>query len=580
MAQGSADTIASNPLVNMGVDLATEIVGSVAQELVRVAANKLTQVVTTAAGGTDAFYSSMALAVTAQVEVMMELARGNARLIVRKTQEKEEVIEELQGEVTALNNAIQIILNSRPFFSEYQRQLIQAFTKIDSGNTKLKSVTSTLKAVKFYNDREFERAFTLLEEARDLILPDRSAKVDEIRSGNILEGTLGGMNAQKALAAALSIPGITANIARLMVRYSNLTFSINGLIFLYLNALNEFISAFKRNETLDKLMINFLETATDQLDPLLGDMAAMLFPADGRDTQITYPAQVTAAATKWGVQLVPIIEWLRISPNKAQKQLNLTGESVRRYNLSVARIEALSDRRVGLATLKVEQGAEDLIETVKAVTNVLITANTVVATQRVPRDVVLEVKQLKNLLDASRGVCFDLRSALTPFINTPNNLIAGANGVIANLSKLASDLGLDRVAELMAIGDVASLMTISAETATFAGAAVGGLNAIIKKLNDTPTATDQDKQKVELVRDEYNRIHAAKKVESLRGVNKSTSTYLQERTARFKRLRKQAKEATVIATKYEVEAVANDISKLDEIADTLAQITGNKFGFL
>ena len=576
----SMQALSSSPIALMGVDVANSVVTSVSQSLVSAVNKTVAGALKDVRSVTDTVFTAFALAATAEVEVIMELARGNAREIVKLINQKDQLIKELQDELNALFNAVTLLLNSQPYFTPYLKNLILAYQKITDADKQLKSVVSVLKLNKFYNDREFNRALTLLQDAQKLILPDSAVNVSEIRSTFLLEGANTINSDKKALAAAAAIPGISANIARKMVSYVGVTGNINLLLTLFSAAFGEFIAAYKRNDNIDKATLNHLQSAIDQIESLLQDMGVILFPTDGSNKSILYPASVTTSATVWGTKLFPIIEWLKFNPGQASKQLDLTGESVSRYKAAIVRLNSMGDRRVGLATLSVSAAHEDALATGRAAAKVLFSANTVLATSKDSgNNTKTQIKQFKDLLSAAQGLDNDIKNALSSFIQTPSNLLGGAAKIVSSLKSLASDLGMDRATDLLAKADLKNFFAMTPETATYIGAAVFGVREILKAVDKNPNATDQDRQKLEKVSDDFSRQNSVKKIEAARRSTNSTDLFVKQKKANADRIRQEGNTAIAVDQKY-TDGAAQDISDVDKVHALVVKATGNRFGFL
>ena len=572
-------TVSTNPVIAAGVDVATSVLGTVSQSLVNTAIKTVSGAIKPLQSATDTFFMLVALVSTAEVEICMELARGNARAILRALDQKDQLIAEIRAEITALFNAISTVLNTQPFFTDYLAKLIQAFFKIDDADRKFKSVVSILKTKHFYNSVQFEQGFSELEAAEVLILPDRTANSSQIRTGALNEGSNTVAHAKDGLAAAASIPGISANIARKMVAYAELTLKINGLISLFLVALTDFIAAYKRNDNVDQATINHITSGTDRLDSLLSRMKVILFPTDGSNKNALYPARVTTAATSWGMELAGIIEWLRVQPGKASKQLDLTGQSVQKYNQAIALLQTFDSRTVETATLKATDSQEDVLDTGKQVVKALFDANVVLATSRDPSSIKLELKKLLNLFEAARRFDADIRNALLPFVNSHNNLIAGAAQVINNLTSIADKLGFDRAGDFIRSGNVNGLFSINADTSTYVGAAVVGIRGVISTVNASPNGTDQDRAKLEAINSDLSRQNSVKKVEASRGATNTTDAFVAAKTAEQDKINQDGNSATQIAAKYGAQGTAAQPAS-EQIKGLLKQVTGNTFGFL
>ena len=572
------DKLASNPIVNVGGDLVSNAVTKLTQGLMQSALESVSRsdrvkqlvggVVSGAELATDTCTTAIALASTADTEFVMQLARNTAKIIVKKINEKQAVIDEMRLEATKLINAMELLLGSRPFFSDYYTKLVVAYGKIRSSHANLLEIERGLAASISgastnyqFPARRFDVAVQGLDQALDLILPDRGADIKEISSGNLLDVS-GVREARDALAAALVIPAVSAKISSLFLKYSKLTLEINGLLSAYVGSLNSYIATYKRNTAADKATLYQISSAIDQLTPLVQDMDAMLFPTDGRQNSVSYSTKVTSAATLWGIRLGPIVEWLKRSVSSGTKSLDLTGESVRVYGESVSAIGRIGDIVVGTSTLKIAAGQEKVLDTLTSITSLLISANSVIATRKIPDDVRQRVRQVGDLLSASTQLNKKLISALSPFISTRNNLVDGAERVLGNITKMASGLGLDRVSDLLAKGDVVGLLSVNSNTATYVGAAAVGLRQLLKDVAASPTATDEQAAKIQEIHDEVSRAEAVKKVEAGRSATAVLSDFIANTQRKVARVAKMAKESLAVATSGAVVAVAESADKI------------------
>jgi len=578
-------SIAINPLINMGIDTATQAVTQVSQQLVASGAQKVEATVnkvvgipvrTTLDNAMQSYFTIVGLASTASIEIIMEIARTNARLIVKFVKQKEDLINKIRPEVIALYNAVVILTNAPPYFKNYFAKIITAYNKINTANSGFKSVSSRLTTTHKYNSVQYDTSLKLLVEARDLILPENSANVNEIRSGTLLENVILRKSNKDAVAAALTIPGISTEIGKLYLLYVAKTLEINLLITLFTKALSTFIETYKRNDNLDKSTIAQIKAGTNQLDSLLADMQVVLFPTDGREKKSLYSGEVTTSATGWGMRLTTIIEWMKIQPGAASKELDVTGESTRRYARAVELLNAQGDISIGLATLKVSGSKEDTLSTTVAVANILFFANTVVVTQNKPKTARAQVLHLNSLLDAAHILDTNIVNALTPFINTPFNLLNGADKVVKQLSVLSKNLGMDRAADLLASADIKGFYAMNASTASYAGAAVLGVSGILSALSSTPNATQKEVSSLEVIRDSFNIQNQTNQVEVSRTSSSSVSAFVAQQTSNFSFDKRNADEAIAVASGKDP-AVAN--SPLKTAENSIQKAIGNKFKF-
>ena len=307
-------------------------------------------------------------------------------------------------------------------------------------------------------------------------------------------------------------------------------------------------------------------------------MKALLFlyPPNTTPPDPLYPTKVASNATAWGIKLQTTIEFLKINPGAASQNLDITGESVRRYNQSIALLKGYGNRTNGSATLIVMQSQENFLNTGGQVVRFLFDANTAVATAKDPRNVTAEIKQFSSLMATAKSLDTDIVNALTPFINTPNNLIAGADKVVNNLSGMARGLGFDRVADLIGKGDVSNLLSANANTSTYVGAALVGVRSIISTVNASPNATDQDKSKLSKVDADLSSQNAVKQVEATRSATDTTDTFVANTDEEEAQTNQDGQAAIAIASKYSPDEAA-DISDVDTLSGQLNDVNGTAF---
>jgi hypothetical protein len=582
VTNNTTSALGNNPIAATGTDIINSTVTTATQSLVSGALAQASGALKPLQTASDAFFTTLATISTASVEIAMELARGNARLIITNINQKEAVITQLKTEATALYNAVALILNSQPFFTPYLQKLVQAYQLITQADNELKSVVSALNPVNAnptFNGTLFNQAMALLNQAEALILPDPSANISSIRSGVLSTASNSITQAKNSLASAMAITGISAQIAKLMVQYASLTLEINTLIGLFLTALSSFISTYKRNSNVDNATINCINSGTAQLDALLAKMQPLLYPTNDVRGQVFFPVNVTSNATVWGIQLQAIIQWLNLTPASAATALNSTSQSVLLYNQASTLLNNQGNITNGFATLLATAAQENFLNTGNQVVQILFDANTVLATTQNPRNVLAEMQKFIDLMTASHILDQDIINALTPFINTPNNLAAGANKIVSGLASAANSLGFDRIGSLISKGDVGNLFTASATTATYVGAALSGVRSITAAVNKNPNATDQDVAALSTIDSDLSAQNAVKQVESTRSATDSTATFVANTNAQMTQINQQGQTAMAIAAKYS-STEADSGSDVDTISGNLSDVTGNNFGEL
>jgi hypothetical protein len=579
LVSSALGTLGNNPIIASGVDVLANVLETAANDLVNTAIKDVSGAIKPLQTAADVYFMIVSLVTTGEVEILMEIARGSARSILATLDQKDRLITEINTEITALFNAVSTVLNTQPFFTSYLGKLIEAFSKINTANHRFKSVVSVLTTKHFYNSVEFEKGFSELEAAEALILPDPTADVSKIRSNTLQEGSNSTAHAKDGLAAAASLPGISANIARKVVIYTELTLKIDGLISLFLTALTDYINTYKRNINVDQSTINHINSGTVRIDSLLAQMGTVLFPGGTSNKNIAYSAQVITSANAWGIELAGIIEWLRVQPGKASKQLDLTGESVRRYNAAIELLKTFNSITVGSAILKVTESQEDALNTGMQVVRALFNANTILATTKDTSNIKFELKRLLDLFQAARQLDASIRGALMPFVTTTNNLTASAAKVVNNIISIADKLGLDRAGDFLRSANITGFFSINADLSTYIGAAIAGVRGIINTVSSSPNGTDQDREKLEALQSNLSRKNAVKKVEAARGSTNTIDSFVADKKAGQKQVSKDTSVATQIAAKYSPPGTLSQTA-YDTIKGQLKNVTGDALGLL
>lgn len=573
------NSLANNPIISGGVDIINKTVTTTTQSLAASLVNTATGGLKPLQSAADAYFTTLALVSVSTVEIPMALARGNANLIVTKLKQKEAIVTQIRAEAIALYNSVITMLNSQPYFTAYFNKLLTAYNDILIANKDLKSVAAALKTQNpFYNGTLFNQAMSLLNQAEGLLLPGTGTTTN-IRTGQVNAAQNSVASPQQAQLTAMAIAAISAKIAELMVQYALLTEEANNLISLFLTAFSSFIAAYKRSPTVDQATVNHITSATGQLDSLLASMQVQLFPTQAQSANPLYPMQVTANATAWGVKLAAIIAWLNANPGAGSAILDTTSDSIAKYNQAIALLNGQGSIKYNTATLNVTASQEDVLDTGTQVAHVLFDANTVVITKKNPINIQAEMQQFLDLLSAAHELDTNIINALTPFINTPNELAVGAASIVSNLSSAARGLGFDRVADLIGKGDIASLFSVSAATATYVGAALVGVRGIMGVVNSSPNATDQDKATLAAVDTSMSSQNAVKQVEATRSATDSTGTFTAQVNAATSAISKQCNAAIQIAQKYNPGNVVGQ-AVTDEVNGLYKNVIGNVFGNL
>jgi hypothetical protein len=512
---------------------------------------------------------------TASVDIALELVAQNAKLILQELNNKDAIIAKIIVEIRTLNNLVATVLGGLPTFEQYLKDLIRAYNLIVAADTDLKSIVTTLQKQKKYNARLFKRSYDNLVTARGLILPKGSGP--PLRINEFLDSLVTRSTGKEALAAMMAIPGATQKLASLMLQYSKSVLEINGLIIIFLSALDKFIAAFKRNDAVDQATIDHINSAIKQLDALLQDMKVELFPTDGRDKRAGYAPNVTAAAAGWGVRLATVIEWLARNPSVGSSILDLTKDNVLKYNFSVAQLKKLNDRKNGLATLKVSQAQENIIDTAKQIGRLMITANTAAVPTKTKFQISNEFKQANDLMGASLLLSGDIRRALEPFVTAQSAFSRDVAAITGSLTKVFDDIGLKRGSDLLKKADFGNFFQLTPATATYAGAAAAGIGLLMKTVSNSTSVTDQDYGKLSEMKDNFDRVADVDMTESVRSFSAQDSLFAAQITETIKNQSSLASVVKGIAKRFDPESTTE--SPTDVTLAYASEAIGNKFNF-
>jgi len=352
----------------------------------------------------------------------------------------------------------------------------------------------------------------------------------------------------------------------------------------------EFIKAYERNDNIDQSTINHIKAATNQLDKLLADMKVLVFPTDGREKDVSYPLSVTTSATAWGIRLFPVIEWLKINPGKASKELDITGESVTRYLKAVKDLKLINNQQSGLADLRVKEAIEDPKHVPTIIGKLLLTANTVLASNTTtdkdgilgtsigapitPFQIRQKFVQGNDFMRAALQLDNKIVAALKPFIDTPFELLEGADRIVGQMTGIMEDMGFDRGADLLRKADIKGFYESNSKTLTYVGAAGAGLGLILQGLGDPgEEVADQEFGKVSEIKAKYDRQSDVQQVEAARSGSATSEVFINDKKKEFENNELLATQAKAIAEKHDPEVKEGP---LDIVKNAVGQTVGNK----
>lgn len=582
---------AQNPIVNMGIDTLNQAVTSVVQNMIRQVVDKVD--LSPIAQATQSVFQYVVMASTLQEEFAMELARNTARNIVRLATEKKAIIAQMQTEITAIHNACIILLNSQPFFSQYVADLAKAYGLLTSAQNKFDDVLRGMLPAKdpsilrapVYRKKVFEGGIADLTAARDLILPPNDADITSVRElEDFASSVMDRKTNKEALAAALSIPGMSLKLGLLMLDYTSKTMEINLLLNTFIDALDGYIESLNKASSMYATAYDHIAAGRSQLVTLREDMRATLL----MDMEVTarnleyakanYPPRVSAAAITWGPRATAILEWMKLNPTgKALDALQGSITSVDAYTTAKTKIQALKNRDYIGGTLPVDQGREKSEEATVLVTRLMILTNSIVARQNSAADVSARFRQVTNHLNAASDLCSNLISILNPFISTKSQLAGPAQDAVRSILNIANQYGLDRVAGIIADGRVRDLFGVTPDTATFAGTAVVSINSIVTALKENPGTTDNQVAALENLGDKARRAKTTQEIEASRSSSATLDKAVAQTQAKEEDDKKTVETAKAAAQQMDAEGATSPLDfATSEISKTIPNFNANK----
>lgn len=527
---------ASNPALQAAADTASQIGTTLVQKMATDALSKVSLAPIQAA--TQNFMQAWATLSTFDTEIAMEMARNSARNISSVLDKRDAVLGEITTELTALHNACAVILNSSPFMDRYINDLIAAHRILRKAEQRFEAVISRLSAQgdpKIPNSGpsflkgQFNAGVKDLEQAKNLILPDRDVDISSITAaGDFVSATLDRQTNKQAIAAVVAIPGISLKLGRKALEYTQLTVEMNLLILTFLDAIEGWISGFEKNTNIYRVTNDHVQAGLSQLSTLIAEMDATLYPdmilssdVHLNPASLRHLPKITASATVWGVKLQAIIEWMKLNPGVGAAQIDQTSESVNRYLMACSEIRALRDISVNGGILPISEGREDSQTAVKALSTLLLDVNTLVATRQTRKQITDEFSRVRGVFRGARYHSNRIRKAINPFIATQTTLPGPARAALSQALGLANKYGLDRVAGLVSAGRTRELFKVTPETATYAGAAVAGMNQVIALALGEPNTSTAQIKKLEDLRDSVDRQKQAQDIEAGRSYSAS-----------------------------------------------------------
>jgi hypothetical protein len=147
--------------------------------------------------------------------------------------------------------------------------------------------------------------------------------------------------------------------------------------------------------------------------------------------------------------------------------------------------------------------------------------------------------------------------------------------VTNQLLKFTKDLGLDRASDILKKADFTSLFNMTGSTATYAGAGVAGVTAIIVALQGNPNTSQSDISTLQQTRTNMQTQVAAKQVESTRSSSSSADLYVAQQTQTTDANIQQAESAKAVA--QNADPTIGETDQLQQAQLSVGAANGNRF---
>jgi len=434
-------------------------------------------------------YDTLALALMANNELIMYFMKKVAEDCLLELDRKDEIIDDLYTNLQALYNALVALNAGDPVWDEYLAQLRSGLALLDKARKDVYLVRNTLDSSNYYLANKFQSARESLDLARERIVPLEEGKNEYLKpTWKGLLKNVGVPDYKESAANIMAIPRISKEVLKSAKGYFETTAKINALLFAFqtgINQLSDLLPDFFKSRA-----IGLFDNTLDKMDNLVASMA---YKVNGSEQAIYTPEEgftpvplnVSVNAFKWAMDLELIIQSMKLIPDGALNDLNVSGGAMRAYEDAVASLKAMGDVRAAGAVLKAEEAQETLASMEIQLMLFLIQAQTAIVTASVSPQILSVGKGLLSYMELAKGRNESIRNVLTEFINTPLQLEDTLNKIGDALFEMMGKTGMDRAADLLRRGEFGDFMKLNPATATYVGAGLAAI-ALLKECFPSP----------------------------------------------------------------------------------------------
>lgn len=418
-------------------------------------------------------FDAIAITAIAKNEVMMYFIRMTAQKAVIELNNKKNVNTQLLAKIKELQAALEVLIDGQPFFNEYVARLRKALAYVWEAERDLVVVMNTLEINNTFMDKRFEHSKELLVLARQMVEPPE----EKNGSANI------GINLKpEHLTIILSIPKLVQEALALAKGYFIINAKANGLLLAFTLAYDQIQEA--SSTMMSKFAYQKLKDLKVELSAIISSMSLRL---NGVESSLTAkpgftpdPIKCSTSALEWMLRINAAIEMYALVPTSGLKKMDRTNSAVKKYQDCVDRIKKLGDLRQGGAILTATEGREEIAQLERQLATYSLKVLAAIADQKYSSEIgdLTRVLELRLQLSITRDT--EIISILTEFINAPLGITNDVKELGGSMQKMLRTLGMDRAADKLSSGAFGEFFGMNAKTATYAGAAIVGLQKIMQ----------------------------------------------------------------------------------------------------
>ena len=489
----------------------------------------------------------LAAAIMANNELVMFFVRKLAEDTIKELRIKQELLTDLSGKVTQLNNLLVALEKGNPIYDPYIAQLRLALVSVRSARTDLTLVRNTFVRNDLWLSKRFDSAKASLENAKFLVMPpgpnpilDRGIKGGAVNKAALSTpannplvhaGSVGpsaltpesmirvsqaGLIAVAGLAnslpvptteqqvqTVLAIPKLSRQVIEASQGYFEQTTKINLLIANFIAALGQIKASLPG--FYKKYIISLFDPLIHRVDNLTGEMANQL---NGSPTEVNGPIPgfkpgllaTSVIAFKWGMDLSLTLENFKVIPAGALNALTISSGTVTAYRLAVTQLKKMDTIRIEGAVLTAIDAQEQLGQLESQLTILLLEANNAIVSAKLRQEVLAVSRSVLRRLALTVSRDNDIAVALDRFAKTPFELESLIAQVGAGILEMFAGAGLDNAVDLLTSGNFTKFFKLNSKDATYVGAALAAL-ALLKKCLPDPA----NRAKLTYVQDQLDR---------------------------------------------------------------------------